>query len=477
MLFFAFLFTSATASLAMVNVGNGSVNVGGDVSVGAGGINAGGISVKNMFSDVSETNQHRNAIQYLKKHSVFEGYSDGRFMPDNSINRAELMKILVVGQGIDVDSEEYKDCFPDVEEQWFSPYVCYAKEQDWVAGYPDGTFRPAKPVNNAEAAKMMLNSLDVSLKDAGENFSDVDESAWFARFAKTMRQRNLLGISSFQAARGMTRAEIAEMLYRILVIKQVSDESYTDESVTEFDADQPIELITFTNRTADVVAEALSKAKELMDEGIEATIEDEHEEALKAFNRAAYNTPNSPRAWAAKAYAHYNLEETKSALYAANRAISLNQRMPFGLLVKSVILYEKEMPTRAEAALKHALMIRKKLGVEETLPSAEEIANYTSEELIDMIVEAIETSAEEAMEMDAEPWTDELDKEDDEDMEDYEYDEDEELAGEDDEDEEDDSTDEEDSEDDSDDDSTDDEDSEEDDSDDDSTEEDSSTES
>lgn len=44
------------------------------------------------------------------------------------------------------DENLYENCFEDVEDEWFAPYVCYAKEKGWVTGYPDGTFKPENNV-------------------------------------------------------------------------------------------------------------------------------------------------------------------------------------------------------------------------------------------------------------------------------------------------------------------------------------------
>lgn len=46
------------------------------------------------FSDVTDATQDE-AVDYLEDEGIISGYPDGTFKPNNSINRAELMKILV----------------------------------------------------------------------------------------------------------------------------------------------------------------------------------------------------------------------------------------------------------------------------------------------------------------------------------------------------------------------------------------------
>ena len=86
------------------------------------------------FSDVSGSNPHKTAIEYLQTHNVLQGYEDGTFRPDFSVNRAELVKIVVAGQGINPDANTHKNCFSDVGTEWFAPYICYAKAQGWIQG-------------------------------------------------------------------------------------------------------------------------------------------------------------------------------------------------------------------------------------------------------------------------------------------------------------------------------------------------------
>lgn len=174
---------------------------------------------------LEDTVGHKNqaAIQYLYENGVIAGYPDGLFRPNNTVNRAELLKILVAGKGITPSAQEFKNCFPDVKEEWFAPYICYAKTQKWVEGYPDGTFQPAKTVNKVEAMKMFVNSQGYAVPQAVSEklFEDADSGAWYARYLKVAKDRNLLEETvRFGTADDMTRAGISENIYRAIIIKK-----------------------------------------------------------------------------------------------------------------------------------------------------------------------------------------------------------------------------------------------------------------
>ena len=145
------------------------------------------------LSDIAG-NKNQTAIQYLYDNKVISGYADGTFKPEKSVSRSELLKILVNGKVVGQDLSEYKNCFKDVGTEWFAQYVCYAKEKNWISGYSDGTFRPAKEVNKAEALKMLVNTQEYEIPELVDEmlFDDVDNNGWYAPFVKVAKEKGLL---------------------------------------------------------------------------------------------------------------------------------------------------------------------------------------------------------------------------------------------------------------------------------------------
>lgn len=188
-----------------------------------------------LAADLTDISNHKNqtAIQYLYESGVIGGYQDSTFKPNNTVNRAELLKILVGGKGITPTLEEHKNCFPDVKEEWFAPYVCYAASEGWVDGYPDGTFRPAKEVNKAEALKMLVNSQEYSHERIrGKIYDDVATSDWFAPYINTAKAKGLLEESSgnFSPGNPMKRGGISENIYRVMIVKENQLSSFNEFS-------------------------------------------------------------------------------------------------------------------------------------------------------------------------------------------------------------------------------------------------------
>jgi hypothetical protein len=181
---------------------------------------------QSTFSDLDESNENFVAIEYLVETGTLEGYEDNTFQADKTINRAELMKIIVSGQGIEPDEETYQSCFPDVQTDWYAKYVCYAFEQGWVSGYDDNTFKPAQTVNKVEALKMLINGMGLE-SELAENlestlFEDVDGSAWYAPFVHLAQSRGLLEVNdgAYSPGAEMNRGLVSEYLFRTLVSQE-----------------------------------------------------------------------------------------------------------------------------------------------------------------------------------------------------------------------------------------------------------------
>lgn len=189
---------------------------------------------KISLTDIKD-HQNQEAIEYLYIHRVISGYPDDTFRPDTTVNRAELLKILVGGQGVNPDTDQFKNCFPDVTDEWFAPYICYAKTSGWVSGYPDGTFGPGLEVNKAEAIKMMVNSQKYTLPESIINdvYFDVLTNDWFAPYVITAKEKNLLEEigSLFKPEALMTRAGISENIYRAMYIKEKELEKFLVEKI------------------------------------------------------------------------------------------------------------------------------------------------------------------------------------------------------------------------------------------------------
>ena len=175
------------------------------------------------FNDVTSDQLYYFAIEYLQDEDIIVGYEDGTFGYSNSINRAELLKIVVESKYLWGDFpagfEDFSDdnCFSDVPAgEWYTKYVCYAKDQGWIVGYSDGTFRPAQYINFVEALKIVLEVYGLTYDET---------PIWYRGLVDAAAVQNLIPPTIFSFDRQISRAEMVEMIVR----KVKYDEGVLDE--------------------------------------------------------------------------------------------------------------------------------------------------------------------------------------------------------------------------------------------------------
>lgn len=110
------------------------------------------------YGDAPFSAEEAAGISLLTTLGAVGGYPDGTFRPGNALNRAEFLKIVLKGSKRSGELPSHPDrCFPDVgREDWFSSFICFAQKKSIATGYPDGFFHPENPVNYAEALKMLV---------------------------------------------------------------------------------------------------------------------------------------------------------------------------------------------------------------------------------------------------------------------------------------------------------------------------------
>lgn len=174
-----------------------------------------------VFSDVPKESFSTDSLEYLKDNKVISGYPDGTFKPGNEINRAEFTKIVI---GALTDSPKGSNCFTDVKDEWFAPYVCEAKERNIIDGYSDGSFKPAETINFSEASKIVANAFGVKQGMAGDTPEE-----WYKPFVEGLSTQKAIPLSVDFFDEKITRDEMAEMTYRLKAkVTDKGSRSYTE---------------------------------------------------------------------------------------------------------------------------------------------------------------------------------------------------------------------------------------------------------
>ncbi|MGG1634773.1 S-layer homology domain-containing protein [Paenibacillus sp. NRS-1760] len=106
----------------------------------------------------------QSAVEELTALGIIAGYEDGTFKPDNTITRAELAKVIVIGSGNEGAAklmQNVKPTFKDVKANvWYTGYINAAATKGFILG-DAGTknFRPSDAVKFEEVVAVLVRSL------------------------------------------------------------------------------------------------------------------------------------------------------------------------------------------------------------------------------------------------------------------------------------------------------------------------------
>lgn len=191
------------------------------------------------FLDVNSNTDYEESIDWMYKNGIINGYPDSNFKPDKCVNRAEMLKMLFKILQVDYEKSQ-TELFPDTPaDAWYASYIRTARERGTIKGYADGKFRPDQCVNRVEAMKMAILEFNENKMPTYDTFygdsKDTDKNAWYYQYINYALYANLVGRKHtkqiengfyFYPGDPMSRKEVAEMLYRMKTIKDLDIKAY-----------------------------------------------------------------------------------------------------------------------------------------------------------------------------------------------------------------------------------------------------------
>lgn len=180
---------------------------------------------ESAFTDVSSISAFYDGIEYMSQQNFVAGYDDGSFGPDKTVNRVEALKMILNATGHDAAATDVTllpPYFPDMDlSAWYEPYVSMAYSLNVMTGNDDGTLRPEATVNRAEAMKMILIAAG---KD--QELPNGDSNDWFSPYLYYAKEHALLvpdSTGDYLPGAELSRGELCDLLYRF------ANEPYTTQ--------------------------------------------------------------------------------------------------------------------------------------------------------------------------------------------------------------------------------------------------------
>ncbi|MBG9936686.1 N-acetylmuramoyl-L-alanine amidase [Bacillus tropicus] len=154
------------------------------------------------------------SVTYLVDKQVLNGYPDGTFGSNDTLDRASAATIMTKALGIHIDLNA-KPSFKDSQNHWGTPYIAAAEKAGIIKGEGNGIFNPSGKVTRAAMATMLVNAYKLqnkSINNGQSKFEDL-KGHWGEKFANILIDLKIsVGTDhGWQPNRFITRAEAAQL--------------------------------------------------------------------------------------------------------------------------------------------------------------------------------------------------------------------------------------------------------------------------
>ncbi len=184
------------------------------------------------YPDVSDDHWAAKQIKELTEKSVIVGYPDGTFHPDENVTRAEFAAMAIRALGQEHTKVAQPVHFTDVDEEyWAYSDIQKALYFDLISCDKNGEqFRPEDNVSRAESISVAVNALtttsisdEKAMEVLSQKYTDATSIPdWFLVPAGKAEILNMIvnapsASNSLEAGRPATRAEVAAILYNMMI--------------------------------------------------------------------------------------------------------------------------------------------------------------------------------------------------------------------------------------------------------------------
>lgn len=185
------------------------------------------------FSDVPQDHPAYSAIVYLRDQGMVKGYSDGTFKPNQQVDRAAAVKMILAGQVTEEQAAAAAanaPAFADMpKDAWYRGWVAEGVKRGFIDGpAKKPNFEGGRAVNLAEFLKMLNLAQGMDPNAYGEITlplaTDVtDKTAWFYPYFRLALSTSVVmadDASQLHPTMTLTRGDVAMLVYRLLMYKQ-----------------------------------------------------------------------------------------------------------------------------------------------------------------------------------------------------------------------------------------------------------------
>ncbi|MFV8516211.1 S-layer homology domain-containing protein [Bacillus sp. SBS7] len=173
------------------------------------------VQADTTFKDVPTDHWSYKAIMDLKEKNIVAGYGNGIFGFGDNITRGQVARLLYVYlKPVDVDAK-FQNPFTDIKGSMFEKEILAITKAGIMSGYGDGKFGPNEVLNREQLAAVLTQAFDLKATTV-TTFKDVDKNYWATKAISAVQESKIAagtGSNLFEPKRVVTREQYAQFLY------------------------------------------------------------------------------------------------------------------------------------------------------------------------------------------------------------------------------------------------------------------------
>lgn len=177
------------------------------------------------FPDVKEQDWFYSDVRTLAGMGIINGYTDGTFVPQGNVTRAEFIKLIVslklkLGAApFETEDKLFDDVDPKDPAAWYADYVTTAFMLGLINKEEyNGTLNPNEPITRREVARITVRALGGETGKYKTPYVDADDANITALYAMCIMQGNVNPETAerfFYPDTQITRAETSAVILRV----------------------------------------------------------------------------------------------------------------------------------------------------------------------------------------------------------------------------------------------------------------------
>lgn len=211
------------------------------------------------FNDLDGHKNLAESIDNMTSLGYVNGFPDGTFRPEASITRAQFVSIInKMNKFEQTGTKEFADL---KKSHWAYKEIMIAVEAGYISGYPDGTFRPDKPITNEQIASMINNLYHLENNELNSTIKDLSKvSSWAIQAVVNVVSNGIMELDegrfegTINASRGNSVYSLNNLIvFEIPTVKAWMDKGENTEKPVEIPAVLPPSPGNTTNLTSEEV--------------------------------------------------------------------------------------------------------------------------------------------------------------------------------------------------------------------------------